>query len=291
MSGFFSRFFGKKVAAPTPAPARVFAPFPEDYSAEVKGLLRVIRKYEVDSDEEIVERVNEFYFDSIDWINNGEDVDLDSFYELIAAIMKYMRSEVSTDGGNDFRLDNELHGEGIQDNEFYLNPKNEKFLLKLIALGPEADHFLCCLLSELGGKLSRTFIDQAFDIVMKRSSLNDCEHIQDWPAKYNFNSDVEVSGNVVAEFIQRDCLSAPQVLKVIKFLSKNVDNLEEWQIHTCNFQLAQCIHTPLGYLKELASDQTLRFAWVREENGDWDFIETTIAALAQKNMETRESLS
>jgi hypothetical protein len=114
--------------------------------------------------------------------------------------------------------------------------------------------------------------------------LNDCEHIQDWPAKYNINSDVEVSGNVIAEFIQSDRLSESQIVKVIKFLNKIGKNLEQWQIDTCNFHLAQCSLTPADYLATLSKNHASRFGWVREDNGDWDFIEISISELAQKNL-------
>jgi hypothetical protein len=262
----------------------VIAAFPEDYASEVKTMIELIQSYSDETTEEEIESVNEFYFNTIDWINENEDLNLESFYDLIVAIMKYMRSEVSTDQGNDFRLDHELYVEGVQDKNFFVDPKNEAFLLRIIALGPEADHFLCCLLSELRSRLSQSFIDLSFEIVTKRSTLNDCEHIQDWPAKYNFDSDVEVSGNVIAEFIQSDRLSESQIANVIKFLNKIGNNLEKWQIDTCNFQLAQYSLTPTDYLATLSKNHASRYGWVREDNGDWDFIEISIAELAQKNL-------
>lgn len=291
MIKFLSRLFGKKSASPIPPPTRVIAPFPDDYAAEAKNMVRLIRSYSDETTEEEIESVNEFFFNTTNWIDHGHDVNLDSFYDLIVAIMKYMRSEVSTDQGNDFRLDHELYVEGVQDKDFFLAPENEGFLLKLIALGPEADHFLCCLLSELRSRLSQSFIDLSFEIVTKRSTLNDCEHIQDWPAKYNFNSDVEVSGNVIAEFIQSDRLSESQIAKVIKFLNEIGKQLEQWQIDTCNFHLAQCSVTPSDYLKTLSKNHTSRFGWVKEDNGDWDFIEISISELAQKNLEARKSIA
>jgi hypothetical protein len=286
-----SRLFGKKASKPLSPVLRVIAPFPEDYAAEVKTMIELIQSYSDETTEEEIESVNEFYFNTIDWINQNEDLNLDSFYDLIVAIMKYMRSEVSTDQGNDFRLDHELYTEGVQDKSFFLDPKNEPFLLRIVALGPEADHFLCCLLSELRSRLSQSFIDLSFEIVTKRSTLNNCEHIQDWPAKYNINSDVEVSGNVIAEFIQSDRLSESQIAKVIKFLNKIGKQLEQWQIDTCNFHLAQCSVTPSDYLKTLSKNHTSLFGWVKEDNGDWDFIEISISELAQKNLEARKSIA
>jgi hypothetical protein len=287
MIKFFSRLFGKK-SAPLPPPTQVVAPFPDDYAAEVESMVKLIRSYSDETTEEEIESVNEFFFNTTNWIDHGHDVNLDSFYDLIAAIMKYMPSEVATDGGNDFRLDHELYFEGIQNSDFFSNPRNETFLLKLIAIGPEADHFLCCLIREIGGELSQGFIDLSLETVMKRSTLNDCDHIQDWPSKYNINSDIEVSGNVIAEFIQSNRLSEPQIAKVIQFLDKIGKNLEKWQIDTCNFYLAQSAETSLDYLRELTQNQVTDYCWVRDENGEWDFIETSISALATKNLESRE---
>lgn len=285
MIKILSRLFGKKSAAPLPPPTRVIAPFPDDYAAEVKSMVKLIRSYSDETTEEEIESVNEFFFNTTNWIDNGHDVNLDSFYDLIVAIMRYMPSEVSTDGGNDFRLDHDLYFEGIQNSEFFSSPQNETFLLKLIAIGPESDHFLCCLITEMGSKLSQSFIDLSFETVMKRSTLNDCNHIQDWPSKYNFNSCIEVSGNVIAEFIRSNYLSELQIAKVIKFLGKIGD---KWQIQTCDFYLAQSAQTPLDYLEKLAQNHYTAFCWVRDENDEWDFIETSISALATKNLESRE---
>ena len=282
-----SRLLGKKKATTPPPQTRVIAAFPDNYVAEVKTMIKLIQSYSDETTEEEIESVNEFYFNTIDWINHGVDVNLESFYDLIASIMKYMRSQVSTDGGNDFRLDNELYSEGIQGNDFYLDPKNEWFLLKLIAIGPEADHFLCCLLSELRTRLSQSFIDLSLEIVIKRSTLNDCNHIQDWPTKYSLNADVEVSGNVIAEFIQSDRLTEVQISHVIKFLKKIGKNLEQWQIDTCDFHLAQSTLTPSDYLLNLTQNHSSRFGWVKEANGEWDFIEISISALAQRNLQVR----
>ena len=196
-----------------------------------------------------------------------------------------MPSEVANMGGNDFTLDHELYAEGIQNKHFFSSPQNETFLLKLIAIGPEADHFLCCLITEMGSKLSQSFIDLSLETVMKRSTLNDCNHIQDWPSKYNFNSCIEVSGNVIAEFIRSNYLSELQIAKVINFLGKIGD---KWQIQTCDFYLAQSAQTPLDYLEKLTQNHYTAFCWVRDENDEWDFIETSISALATKNLESRE---
>jgi hypothetical protein len=285
MIKFLSRLFGKKSASPIPPPTRVIAPFPDDYAAEAKNMVRLIRSYSDETTEEEIESVNEFFFNTTNWIDHGYDVNLDSFYDLIAAIMKYMPSEVATDGGNDFRLDHELYFEGIQNSEFFSNPQNQTFLLKLIAIGPEADHFLCCLITEIGSKLGQSFIDLSLETVMKRSVLNDCHHIHGWPPKYNFNSSIEVSGNVIAEFIRANCLSELQIAKVIQFLGKIGD---KWQIQTCDFYLAQSAQTSLDYLLKLAQNHATDFCWVRDENDEWDFIETSISALATKNLDGRD---
>jgi hypothetical protein len=285
MIKFLSRLFGKKSAKPIPPPTRVIAPFPDDYAAEAKNMVRLIRSYSDETTEEEIESVNEFFFNTTNWIDHGHDVNLDSFFDLIAAIMKYMPSEVATDGGNDFRLDHELYFEGIQNSEFFSNPQNQTFLLKLIAIGPEADHFLCCLITEIGSKLSQSFIDLSLETVMKRSTLNDCHHIHGWPPKYNFNSSIEVSGNVIAEFIRANCLSELQIAKVIQFLDKIGD---KWQIQTCNFYLAQSPQTSLDYLLKLVQNHATDYCWVRDENDEWDFIETSISALAIKNLDRRD---
>lgn len=284
MIKFLSRLFGKKPASPLPPATRVIAPFPDDYAAEVKSMVKLIRSYSDETTEDEIESVNEFFFNTTNWIDHGHDVNLDSFYDLIAAIMKYMPSEVSTDGGNDFRLEHELYFEGIQNREFFSNPKNEAFLLKLIAIGPEADHFLCCLIGDIGSEMSRSFIELSLETVMKRSTLNYCNHIHDWPSKYNFNSDIEVSGNVIAEIVRFNRLSELQIAKIIKFLDKIDDDC---QVQTCNFHLAQSAGTPLDYLKKLTQNHVTDYCWVRDENGEWDFIETSISALATKNLESR----
>jgi hypothetical protein len=259
-----------------------------DYEKEAQVVIRALKESKEDEYEETLDLASEFYENTIEWINDGETVNLESFFEFIVYVRKYLPDWID---GNGFRIDHEIYAEGIMDKDFFLAPENEGFLLKLIALGPEADHFLCCLLSELRSRLSQSFIDLSFEIVTKRSTLNDCEHIQDWPAKYNFNSDVEVSGNVIAEFIQSDRLSESQIAKVIKFLNKIGKQLEQWQIDTCNFHLAQCSVTPSDYLKTLSKNHTSRFGWVKEDNGDWDFIEISISELAQKNLEARKSIA
>jgi hypothetical protein len=281
MIKFFSRIFGKKLASPLPRQTRVIAPFPDDYAAEVKSIVKLIRNYSDETTEEEIESVNEFFFNTTDWIDQGHDVNLDSFYDLIVAIMKYMLSEVATDGGNDFRLDHELYLEGVKDKSFFVDPDNEKFVLKIIDLGPEADHFLCELLHDFGSELEQSFIDQSLDILLKRSTLNICNHAAGW---------VEVPGNVFAELIGTNRLSESQLEKVINFLDSTSKDLDTSQIEECKFQLAQNSKTPSGYLSELTQYKDLVFGWVwaDEKNGEW--IEISIAELAQKNLQARKSI-
>lgn len=286
----YSQMLKSRIRSPYPAhmeKTSESAPFPDDYAAEVKKMVKLIRSYSDETTEEEIEDINEFFFNTTNWIDNGHDVNLDSFYDLIAAIMEYMPSEVAADGGNDFRLDHELYFEGIQNHEFFTNPENETFLLKLIAIGPEADHFLCCLLRENTKELSQSFVDSSLEIVMKRSTLDDCNHIHDWPSKYNLNSDIEVSGNVIAEFIQTNRLNELQIARVIQFIEKVSEDLEKWQIDTCNCYLAQSAQTPLDHLQKLTQNHFTGFCWVRDENNEPDFIETSISALATKNLEGR----
>jgi hypothetical protein len=282
MIKFLSRLFGKKTASPIPPPTRVIAPFPDDYAAEAKNMVRLIRSYSDETTEEEIESVNEFFFNTTNWIDHGHDVNLDSFYDLIAAIMKYMPSEVATDGGNDFRLDHELYGEGVQNKSFFLDSKNEDFLLKLIALGPEADHFLCEILYDLTKELSQSFIDRSLEILLKRTTLNDCNHVAGW---------TEISGNVIAELIQTNRLSESQINRVIRFLQKISKTLESWQSDTCKFQLAQSPQTPSDYLLELSQDQTIKFGWVKENDDEGEWLEASFSELAQKNLRARESIN
>ena len=280
MIEFLSRIFGKKSASPLSASTRVIAPFPEDYADEAKNMVELIRSYSDETTEKEIESVSDFFFNTTDWIDQGEDVNLDSFFDVIAAIVKYMPSEVATDGGNDFRLDHELYFEGVQDKSFFVDPDNEKFVLKIIGLGPEADHFLCELLRNFGRELDQRFIDQSLDIVLERSTLNICNHFAGW---------VEIPGNVIAELIGTNRLLESQLEKVINFLNSNSKNLDASQIEDCNFQLAQNSKTPSGYLSELTHYQDLVFGWVwtDEKNGEW--IEISIAELAQKNLQARKS--
>jgi hypothetical protein len=282
MIKFLSRLFGKKSASPIPPPTRVIAPFPDDYAAEAKSMVRLIRSYSDETTEEEIESVNEFFFNTTNWIDHGHDVNLDSFYDLITAIMKYMPSEVATDGGNDFRLDHELYGEGVQNKSFFLDSKNEDFLLKLISLGPEADHFLCEILNDLTKELSQSFIDRSLEILLKRKTLNDCNHVAGW---------TEISGNVIAEFIQTNRLSELQVNQVIRFLQKISKTLESWQLDTCKFQLAQSPQTPSDYLLELSQDQTIKFGWVKENDDEGEWLEASFSELAQKNLRSREPIN
>ena len=279
MRKVFKHFFGRRPAKSVPSP-RVITPFPEDYPGEVRRIINLVQSYDENMSESEVDCVRDFYFDSIDWINSGEELDLDSFYQLIVNIMKYMRSEVSTDGGNDFRLDHELYVEGVQDKNFFLDPKNESFLLRIIALGPEADHFLCELIYDLTKELNQSFIDQSLDILLMRSTLNDCNHVGNW---------TEISGNVIAEFIQSDRLSASQIGRVIKFLETISKNLEQWQLDTCKFQLAQNSQTPAEYLLELTKEQGNKFGWVKDGNDSGEWVEISLSELAQKNLRARES--
>jgi hypothetical protein len=255
--------------------------FPDDYAAEAKSMVELIRSYGDETTEEEIESVNDFFFNTTDWIDQGEDVNLDSFYDVIAAIVKYMPSEVATDGGNDFRLDHELYGEGVQDKSFFVDPDNEKFVLKIIDLGPEADHFLCELLHDFGSELEQSFIDQSLNILLKRSTLNICNHAAGW---------VEVPGNVFAELIGTNRLSESQLEKVINFLDSTSKDLDTSQIEECRFQLAQNSKTPSGYLSKLTQYKDLVFGWVwaDEKNGEW--IEISIAELAQKNLQARKSI-
>lgn len=279
MLNVFKQFFGRKPAKSVPVP-RVITPFPEDYPGEVRRIIKLVQSYDEEMSESEVDCVRDFYFDSIDWINSGEELDLDSFYQLIVNIMEHMRSEVSTDGGNDFRLDHELYVEGVQDKNFFLDAKNESFLLRIIALGPEADHFLCELTYDLAKELNQSFIDQSLDILLMRSSLNDCNHVGGW---------TEVSGNVMAEIIQSDRLSASQIGRVIKFLERISKNLEQWQLDACKFQLAQNSQTPSDYLLKLTQEQGNKFGWVKDANDNGEWVETSLSELAQRNLRARES--
>ena len=280
MRNFFMKILGKKLTSTGKvSEPYIPSPFPEDYAQEAQAVIKAVKELGSDEDEATIDLSNRFYSNTIYWIERHESVDFESFFNLIVAIKENMPSWID---GNGFRLDHELYVEVIQDKNFFLDPENESFLLRIIALGPEADHFLCEILNDLAKELNQSFVDKSLEILLKRSALNDCNHVAGW---------TEISGNVIAEFIQTNRLSKSQVNQVIKFLQKISKTLEPWQLDTCRFQLAQNSQTPSDYLVELTQDQAIKFGWVKEneDNGEW--AEASFSELAQKNLMLRKAIN
>ena len=286
MSNFFRRLFGKSVSSPSiVSQPSIPQPFPEDYAQEAQVIIKALKEFGKNEDEATIDLVYEFYVNTIEWIDGYESVDLDSFFNVIVAIKKYMPDWID---GNGFRIDHDIYSEGILNKEFFSASENEGFLLKLVAFGPDGSHLACLLLSEHSDELPQRFIDQILETIVGQKVLHICNHIQEPPSHWNSSGDLEVNGSALVELVRTHRLTAPQINKVIGYLeiSKGINKQD---LANCNFYLALCPSTSLKYLSKLVSDQTLAWGWVQTEQGS-DFVEVSISSLAQKSLADRKDL-
>jgi hypothetical protein len=285
MSNFFKRIFGKSLSTPATVSELSIPAFPEDYAQQAQAIIKVLKEFEKNENEETIDLVYDFYLNTISWIDREEPVNFDSFFSVIVAIKKNMPDWID---GNGFRIDHDIYSEGIENKDFFLVSENEEFLLKLITFGPDGSHLACILLSEHGDELPQSFIDQILETILGQKVLHICDHIQDTPAYWDSLGDLQINGSALVELIKTHRLTAPQINKVITYLESN-KAISKHDLADCNFYLALCPTTPTRYLTRLQSDQTLSWGWIETEQGR-DFVEVTISSLARKSLAARKGI-
>lgn len=295
MINFLKRLFSKGGPEASPKISKPLVPdwvepaiFPQNYSQEALATIKLIKKLQrdEDGDEEQEDLVFNFFMNSIVWINNHEPVNLNSFYDLIVTIRKYMPDWIE---GNGLRIAEDLYHEGIQDKKFFISPENEEFTLKLVQLGQDGNHLACILLSEHREECSQSLIDQILEIVLGQKVLYVCDHIQQTPTHWPSSRDLEIGGSPLIELIVSHRLTAVQTSKIIKYLESS-QTIDKWHRDSCNFYLALCPTTSLKYLTKLLLDETLTWGWIETE-GVRDYIEITISSLAKNSLAGRKAPS
>jgi len=288
MGNFFRKFIkGKKVDETTFIPKkRVVPEYPGDYSEQCLLITRKLKAGKRDYDEIEESGAEELFSNSIEWIDAGLDINLESFLQLIKAIRTFIPSDCWREG-NGFRSDYDLYIEGITNKEFFLNSRSSEFLLDQISIGEDGHHLACLLLSDFGNDLSEEFVASMLESLLSLKKIYECEHIQAAPTHWEAARDLLISGSPFIELIRSQRLNGSQLLKVYEHILLKKRNVSITLISTIELYLAMNPATPEVLLSKLSKSKAKAWGWI-EVDGVKDFAEVLVSEFANETLKRGE---
>jgi len=275
------KLFNKNKATGNPPPIKFVTPYPADYGLQCSLAIKGLKVSKGDYDAVQETGAEEIFQNSIDWINDGVEIDLDSLLKLIKAIKKFVPGD-SWAEANDFRV---YYDVDIQNRSFILNPINFGFILDLVALGEDGHHFACNLLMNFKDDLALEFIADLIEVLTQGPDVYQCEHWQRTP----------VLGSPFFELIRTERLSTAQLNEIYKFVTSRKSAIPQSFISTMELYLSNNPQTLISLVKKFAKNQDDVWAWVTVENphdhlevmGSEAFIEVNVGEYAQKALLSR----
>ena len=270
------KMFNKKSPSATSSLQAVRSPYPDDYSAQCAEAIKRLKASKGDYDSILETGVEELFLNSIQWINDGVEVDLVSLLKLIKAIKKYVPAD-SWIESNAFRVHYDVD---IRNRDFILDPKHSEFLLDLVSLGEDGNHFACNLLVGFKEELTLTFIADLLDVLTASSEVFQCEH---WQL-------TQVVGSPFIELVRTHRLSTAQLTRIYEFVTSKEKAVPQYLVSTIELYLSNNPQTSVTLLKKFAKNQDSVWAWVPVANqaehleviGKEAFIEVNVGEYAQK---------
>jgi hypothetical protein len=256
-------------------------PYPPDYRLKCSEVITGLRASKGDYDSVLETGAEDLFLKSIQWINDGVEVDLVSLLKLIKTIKKFVPAD-SWIESNAFRVHYDVD---IKNRDFILDQKNSDFLLTLVSLGEDGHHFACNLLVEFKEELALTFIADLLDVLTQDAEVFECEHWQRTP----------VLGSPFIELIRTHRLSTAQLARIYEYVTSEKSAVSQYLISTIELYLSNNPLTPLGLLKKFAKNQDAVWAWVTVTNpaqhleviGNEAFIEVIVGEYAQRALSSR----
>jgi len=270
------KMFGKRNSSVTSSSQAARIAYPADYSAQCAEVVKGLKASKGDFDAIQETGAEDLFLNSVQWINDGVAVELSSLLKLIKAIKNFVLGD-SWIEANEFRVHYDLYSEGITRVDFFLDPANAKFLLELIGLGEDGNHFACCLLQDLGEKLPLKFLQDLLELLIDQSEIYECTHWQETP----------VPGSPFIELIKANRLSGNDLDDLYEHVASKKLKANRYLISLIELYLSLNRQTSEKLLKEFIKNDDAVWAWV-ELDGTEVFSEVVVADYAQRAIATRK---
>ena len=275
------KLFNKNKASESPGSPKAAIPYPSDYNSQCTLAIRGLKVSKGDYDAVQETGAEELFQNSIQWINEGVEIDLNSLLQLIKAIKKFVPGDSWVEA-NEFRVHYDVD---IENRSFILNPTNSDFLLELIALGEDGHHFACNLLVAFKEDLPLKFIADLIEVLTQSPEVYQCEHWQRTP----------VLGSPFIELIRTERLSTAQLNRIYEFVTSKKIAVPQSLISTIELYLSNNPQTSINLVKKFTKNQDDVWAWVTVENpnnhlevlGTEAFIEVNVGVNAQRALLSR----
>jgi len=230
---------------------RFLKPYPNDFTFKCDNSISLLKKAKGDSEKILASQAEQLFLDSIEWINNGLEIELESFLKLIQAIKIYVPGDFWLEG-NPFRVDYDLYTEGIRDTRFFLVEGNQGFLLDLVGMGVDGQHLFCCIIQDHQKEISSETVEKALTLFLNNKVAIECEH---W-------YQAAIPGHPLIELIRHDLLTKKQLEAVFRYTNTlKGQNLKQLK-SLVRLYLAKSDNVPVACLSELAKDSDTVWGWV-----------------------------
>lgn len=230
---------------------RYLKPYPIDFTVKCDDAISLLKKAKGNSEKISASQAEQLFLDSIDWINNGLEIELESFLKLIQAIKIYVPGDFWLEG-NPFRVDYDLYSEGIRDTRFFLVERNQKFVLDLVGIGEDGQHLFCCIIQDHHKEVSSETVEKVLGLFLNKKVAIECEH---WYA-------AAIPGHPLIELIRHDLLTKKQLEAVFHY-TKTLKGQDLKQLRSLvRLYLAKSELVPVAFLDELAKDSETVWGWV-----------------------------
>ena len=278
LKGLGKLFKNNNASGKSPA-QKVALEYPADYSEQCTLAIKGLKVSKGDFDAVQESGAEELFLNSIQWINDGIEIDLKSLLKLIKAIKKYVPGD-SWIEANEFRVH---HDVDIVNREFILDPQNSDFLLELIGLGADGHHFACNLLLVFKDELSLKFLGDLIEVLMQSAEVVQCEHWQRTP----------VLGSPFIELIRTGRLSTGQLTRIYELVTAKKNAVPQYLISTIELYLSNNSQTSTTLVEKFTKNEDLVWAWVAVDNpaehleviGSEAFIEVCVGEYARKGID------
>ena len=278
LKGLGKLFKNNNASGKSPAQKAVIE-YPVDYGLQCTLAIKGLKVSKGDFHAVQESGAEELFLNSIQWINDGVEIDLKSLLKLIKAIKKYVPGD-SWIEANEFRVH---HDVDIVSREFILDPQNSDFLLELVGLGVDGHHFACNLLLAFKDELSLKFLADLIEVLMQSAEVVQCEHWQR----------TSVLGSPFIELIRTGRLSTGQLTRIYEFITANKNAVPQYLISTIELYLSNNSQTSPKLVEKFTKNEDLVWAWVAVDNpadhleviGDEAFIEVSVGEYARKGID------
>lgn len=283
MARFLTKLFKGRNNHKPATPSKMEIAYPNDYKAKCDSSIQQLKAAKGDFDLIQSSQAEELFFNSINWINKGIQVDLVALLKLIKAIKRYIPSDCWVEG-NEFCLHHDFE---VTNKEFFLNPDNQKFLMELVGMGEDGSHFACCILASSASQLSSEFSDNLLEILLASKRLYECTHIQEPPAHWNSSRDLEISGSPFIELVRTNRLNESQLVDIYSFVESKRKDVSSTLVSTLESYLAANSHSPSSLLEKFARSQETAWIWMETDLGV-DYVEKIVGEYAKSRLANRK---